>query len=185
MGPRRVGGPKFRAFPLPPPLRSFCVSLGVFSWFFSGVWKRWGPQMCTFGLLGLSCEAAAGPKAAGVSHHSPRAQTCTFEVPVVRCSGFSCFCEDRPDGTKNGKKTFGWAIILVRISVKASPADSRRRSFRVSTGVHVEHRWPKAGDPHEGLLKVERWMFRLGFRCSGGWLGPFWANPHPFLVNVK
>ena len=27
-------------------------------------------------------------------------------------------------------------------------------AFRVSTGLHVEHRWPKAGDaPHEGLLK--------------------------------
>ena len=41
--------------------------------------------------------------------------------------------------------------------------------FRVSTGLHVEHRLPKAGDaPHEGLLKVERRDFRcLGFRCLG------------------
>ena len=43
-------------------------------------------------------------------------------------------------------------------------------AFRVSTGLHVEHRQPKAGDaPHEGLLKVERREFRqrvkvLGFR---------------------
>ena len=37
-------------------------------------------------------------------------------------------------------------------------------AFRVSTGLHVEHRRPKSGDaPHEGLLKVER----RGFRCSG------------------
>ena len=40
-------------------------------------------------------------------------------------------------------------------------------AFQVSTGLHVEHRRPKAGDaPHEGLLKVERrgfWGF-LGFR---------------------
>ena len=43
-------------------------------------------------------------------------------------------------------------------------------AFRVSTGLHVEHRRPKAGDaPHEGLLKVERREFRcLGvFRCLG------------------
>ena len=38
-------------------------------------------------------------------------------------------------------------------------------AFRVSMGLHVEHRRPKAGDaPHEGLLKVERrgfWGFRV------------------------
>ena len=40
VGPRRVRGPKFRAFfPLPPPFRSFCVSLGVFSWNFGGLLK--------------------------------------------------------------------------------------------------------------------------------------------------
>ena len=62
---------------------------------------------------------------------------------------------------------------IVRISVKASPAEGRRRfhrknslcqAFRVSTGLHVEHRRPMAGDaPHEGLLKVER----RGFKCLG------------------
>ena len=62
---------------------------------------------------------------------------------------------------------------MVRVSVKASPAEGRRRlhkktrlmpAFWVSTGLNVEHRRPKAGDaPHEGLLKVER----LGFTCSG------------------
>ena len=34
--------------------------------------------MCTFGVLGLSCASPGGP-VAGVSHDSPRAQTCTFE----------------------------------------------------------------------------------------------------------
>ena len=37
-------------------------------------------------------------------------------------------------------------------------------AFRVSTGLHVEHRQPKAGDaPPEGLLKVERRGFRFRF----------------------
>ena len=61
-------------------------------------------------------------------------------------------------------------------------------AFRVSTGLHVEHRRPKAGDaPHEGLLQVERRGFRgLGFRCFGfrgeprscvcQRLGPFWVH---------
>ena len=44
VGPRRVGGPKISLFffPLPPPFRSFCVSLGVFSWKIGGVLKRRG-----------------------------------------------------------------------------------------------------------------------------------------------
>ena len=35
--------------------------------------------MCTFAVLGLSCGPPADPKAAGVSHDSPRAQTFTFD----------------------------------------------------------------------------------------------------------
>ena len=36
-----------------PQFRSFCLSLGVFSWFLIGVWKRRGCQMCTFWALRL------------------------------------------------------------------------------------------------------------------------------------
>ena len=51
-GPRRVVGPKFRAFffPLLPQLSFFSPSL----WW---CLKRRGPEMCTFGVLRLSCEA--------------------------------------------------------------------------------------------------------------------------------
>ena len=44
-------------------------------------------------------------------------------------------------------------------------------AFRVSTGFHVKHRRPKAGDASpEGLLKVERREFRcLGVTCLGVW----------------
>ena len=65
-GPERVGGPKGWGarrffFPLPPPFRSFCVYLSVFSEFWWLCLKRRGSQMCTFGALGLSCEAPAAP----------------------------------------------------------------------------------------------------------------------------
>ena len=42
-------------------------------------------------------------------------------------------------------------------------------AFRVSTGLHVEHRRPKAGDaPREGLSKAKVGGFRgLGFRSRG------------------
>ena len=57
VGPPKGGGPKISRFffPFPPPFRSHCVSLGVFSWNFGGVLKRRCPQMCTLGVLGLSC----------------------------------------------------------------------------------------------------------------------------------
>ena len=66
-GPERVGpegwGPKISRFffPFPPPFRCFCVSLGVFSWNFGGVLKRRCPEMCTFGVLKLSCAIPGGP----------------------------------------------------------------------------------------------------------------------------
>ena len=79
-GPSCAGPPNISLFffPSPATISFFFVSLGVFSWNFGGVLKRRDPQMCTFGVLGLLCEAG-GPEA--VSHDSPRAQTCTFEGP--------------------------------------------------------------------------------------------------------
>ena len=100
VGPRRVeapkggapkggapkgGGPKISRFFFPPPATIFFLL--TFSWGphveFWWCLKRRGPEMCTFGVLGLSCAgpAARSGGAAGVSHDSPRAQTCTFQVP--------------------------------------------------------------------------------------------------------
>ena len=68
MGPQRVGGPKFRAFffRLSPPVLLFFSLLGVF---FVEFWwcflKRRGRELCTFGVLGLLCEAPAAPKPPG------------------------------------------------------------------------------------------------------------------------
>ena len=51
-GAPKGGGPKIPRFffPLPPPFRSFCVSLGVFSWNFGGARKL------NFKLRGQSSE---------------------------------------------------------------------------------------------------------------------------------
>ena len=67
VGPRKGGGPKISRFffPFPPPFRCFCVSLGVFSWNFGGVLKRRCPEMCTFGVLGLSCASPGGRNGGG------------------------------------------------------------------------------------------------------------------------
>ena len=64
VGPRRVGPrkrPKFRAFFCFSlsrlHFRSLCLSLWVSSCGILVVLKRRDPQMCTFGVLGLSCGA--------------------------------------------------------------------------------------------------------------------------------
>ena len=69
-GGPKSGGPKIsRFFPFPPQFSFVPPSLvGPFVEFWWCL-KRGGPEMCTFGVLGLSREAPAAPKAAGVSHN--------------------------------------------------------------------------------------------------------------------
>ena len=75
VGPRRVGpagwGPEgwgaqnFALFPLPPQFAFFLLSLGGPFVEFWGCLKCPGPGMCTFGVLGLPCEAPAALKNPG------------------------------------------------------------------------------------------------------------------------
>ena len=82
VGPRRVGAQNFALF-FPSPAAKFVLFFPL--WGFSRgilvVFKAPGPEMCTFGVLGLSCASPGGPVwwAAGVSPDSPRVQTCTFQ----------------------------------------------------------------------------------------------------------
>ena len=65
---RRVGGPKFRACFFSSPVGIFALflslslSLGCLLVEFWWCLKRRGAQMCTFGVLWLSCEAPPVPK---------------------------------------------------------------------------------------------------------------------------
>ena len=57
---RREEGQNFALFfHLPQQFSFFFPLLGVSSRNFGGVLKRGDPQMCTFGVLGLSCETPA------------------------------------------------------------------------------------------------------------------------------
>ena len=77
--------------------------------------KRRGAQMCTFGVLGLSC-ASPGESggAAGVSHDSPRAQTCTFEGPRV----FKNTTKIQREDPQRGKKRTNFAAGQGKNSAK-------------------------------------------------------------------
>ena len=71
-------------FPSPATVYSFSLSCWSFSLNFGGVFEGRNPKMCTFGVLGLSCETPAAPpdRAAGGSHTTARElQTCTFQGP--------------------------------------------------------------------------------------------------------
>ena len=62
VGPRRLADPKFRAFfPSPASIFLFFSLSGGLLVEFSRL-KRRVPEMCTFGVLGLSCEALEGPQ---------------------------------------------------------------------------------------------------------------------------
>ena len=67
--------PKFRSFSFVSSLRSHFHSsfLGVFLWNFGGVFESRGPQVCSFRVVGVSCEALAAPPDRGtLAHDSPR-----------------------------------------------------------------------------------------------------------------
>ena len=91
MGPKggapKGGGPKISRFffPLPPQFSFFSPSLGGPFVEFWWCLKRRGREMCTFGVLRLSCASPGGPVWWGrrVSHNSQRAQT-TFEGPGLQ-----------------------------------------------------------------------------------------------------
>ena len=82
---RRVGAQNFALFFLSPAgnfiLSSLSGGLLVAFWWFL---KRRDAHMCAFGVLWLSCEAAAARSggAAGVSHNSPR--TPNAHISVLR-----------------------------------------------------------------------------------------------------
>ena len=85
-GPRSVGAPKGGVqkisrffFLLPPPFSFFFSLLESFRGI-GGVIESRDPQMCTFGVLGLSCEAPAAPKPPGL-HTTARAH---FRVPAFK-----------------------------------------------------------------------------------------------------
>ena len=84
--PRRVGGPTFLVFFFLLPATIFFLPSSLSGCLLVEFWwclKRRGPEMCTFGVLGLSCASPGGPVCWG-----RRGFTRQPESPNVNISGF-------------------------------------------------------------------------------------------------
>ena len=158
VGPRRVGGPKFRFFfPFPPPFRSFCVSLGVFSGNFGGVLKRRVPEMCTFGVLGLS-SSPGGPVWWGRLGFTrqPKPKRAHFMVPA-----FKNTTKIQRKGPKREKKRMKIvAGVKKKSEILGGPAEGGPAEGGPAEG------GPAEGGPAEGVRR--RGVRRRG-PGGGGW----------------
>ena len=137
VGARRVGGPKFRAFFFPvPPQNSFFSSLsGGLLVEFWWCLKRRGAQMCTFGVLGLSCEAPAAPKPPGF--HT------TAREPKRAHLSLQNTTKIQREDTQRGKKRTNFAAGEGKKRAKfwAVPGEGRPREGRSREGRSWEGRF--------------------------------------------
>ena len=150
-GGPKGGGPKISRFIFPvPPQNSFFSSLsGSLLVEFWWCLKRRDAQMCTFGVLWLSCEAPAARScgAGGVSHGSPRAQTCTFERPSTKNQR-----EDHPE--REERKKFPERERKKKSEILGGPGEgrSRRKAVQGKGGPNQTEKHPHM-KPHSDTVK--------------------------------
>ena len=110
-----------------------CVRVCVFelSWVVPLLLEAPGPEMCTFGVLGLSCETPAAPKPPGL-RTTTRAQTCTFEGPSTKIP--------REDPEREEKNEF------------CGEGGKKERNFRRSRGGRSQEGRSREGRSREGRV---------------------------------
>ena len=157
VGARRVGSPKFRAFfSLSCRKISFFSYLsGVFSWNFGGVLKTKTLKCARVEFSGCRVRApeARSGGAAGVSHDSPRAQTCTFEG-----LGLQNTTKIPRENTREGRKERNFA---------AGEGKKRVKFWAVQAG----------GGPNQGVVRRRAVRTRSGANREEGSVGPNWPGP--------
>ena len=180
VGPRRVEpegwspegwGPKFRAF-FPSSRHNFLSSsslLGSLRGILVVFFKRRGPEMCTFGVLGLSCESTGGPVWWG-----RRGFTRQPDSPDVHISGF------RPSKKHHQNSTKGPQERGRRMKIVAGGGKKKERNVgrsggwlsggRLSSGgLSSGGGFTAGGGPAEGSIGygVQGSGFRVQFRFFG------------------
>ena len=135
----------------------FCLSLGVFSLNFGGVFEG-HPKMCTFLALGLSCETKASSGAPGLHTTTRELQTCTFQAPALQTP--PKFHEKTP---REGKKSEFFGPPTLRDPTVRGP------TLRGPTMTHTpdpEMDWPKL--VKSGWPKRD-WPKSVPFSCDISW----------------
>ena len=136
-GAQRVGGPKFRAFFFPSPAAKLVLffplwgsSRGILVVFL----KRRGAQMCTFGVLGLSCEAPAAPKPPGF-------HTTAQEPKRVHLRVLQNTTKIQREDPQRGKRTnFAPGEGKKKSEILGGPGEGRSREGRSREGRSKEGR---------------------------------------------
>ena len=174
-GPEGWGAQNFALF-LPSPTTNFAlfISLCVFSWSFGGVWKRRGRQMCTFGVLGLLCEAPAAPKPPGfhttARENSTRKHTVRdkkSEIGGGTLKKSAKFWAVRRRGVRR-KGSWGGVVRKVVKPTTRNNKHTAKHTPTPTTPTTTQHNTDKnglakIGWPKNGLAKSRQ----LPFRCFG------------------
>ena len=157
---------RFLFLPLPLPFRSFFVSLWVSSRGILVVFlKRRGCPMCTFGVLGLSCETSAAPKPLGIHSTTKRAHV---RVPEFKNTTEIQRKDSRKERRKNEnccgrrkkERNFGRSGVGGGLAREASKGSGPRgnRKQPTPTTTNTQHQHPKPTHLKNGLAK-NNWIW--------------------------
>ena len=158
------GGPKggrpkisrFFFFPLPLHVRSFCVSLGVFSLNFGGIWKHRGRQMCTFGLSGCRVNPPRLWGRQGLTRQPENSKRAHSRVPALEKTT-KIQREDtqrekkKENGVGEGKKAKFWAVRRRVVRRRVGRVQTNNTQQHTTTPTTTQHNskmdWPKMDWP--------------------------------------
>ena len=129
-GAPKGGDPKFRVFFFSLSRHSFLFFFPSLLVFFVEFWwclKRRGAQMCTFGVLGLLCEAPAAPKPHGLHTTTREPKRAHFRVPA-----FKNTTKIQREDTQRGKKRTNFAAgeEKKKSEILGGPGEGRSREGR-------------------------------------------------------
>ena len=137
VGARRVGALNFALFfPLPPQNSFFSSLSGGLLVEFWWCLKRRGAQVCTFGVLGLSCEAPAAPKPPGFHTTTREPKRAHLRVLV-----FNNTTKIKREDTQRGKNRTNFAAREGKKSeILGGPGEGRSREGRSKPNLETNTR---------------------------------------------
>ena len=141
---------------LPPQCSFFFLSLGFLSWNFGGVFEGRGLEMCTFGVLGLSCASPGGHHNSTTTHntqHTTHHNTTTTHKQQhtrSRASGIGPAAEATLDGDGNPHCVSRFPQALRRLQLKKERCTRLQDMCLIEAGVNGARRRERRTNCTEG-----------------------------------